>query len=182
MSLDLRDNVVPFSLLLEIDARARRGRQGSEVDLRTQAHWTGVGFSVLDQRLVAPMGTVTEILKVPPLTRLPRVQPWVEGIANVRGRLLPVIGLAAFLGGDQAPAWRERRVLVLASDAFDCALLVDEVHGLKHFTVESFTEQVDMDPLLAPYVEGIYHGAEGKWGVFRPDLLLGDKRFLDAAH
>lgn len=175
------DASAPFARLLEIDARARRDRAGSDAELRTQAHWTGVGFSMLGQRLVAPMGTVTEILKVPTLARLPRVQPWVEGIANVRGRLLPVIGLAAFLGGSATLAWRSHRVLVLASEAFDCALLVDEVYGLKHFTAESRREQVDIGSALAPYVDGFYSGIEGNWGVFHPDLLLGDRRFLDAA-
>ena len=101
----------PFDLLLDISARVRS--DGAEARLRIQPHWTGVDFSVLGQRLVAPMGSVTEILMVPPLTRLPRVQPWVRGVANVRGRLLPVIGLAAFLGGRATLNWREHRVLVL---------------------------------------------------------------------
>lgn len=172
----------PFDLLVAIEARARRGRDDAERGLHTQTHWTGVGFSVLGQRVVAPMGTVTEILKVPPLTRLPRVQPWVEGVANVRGRLLPVIGLAAFLGGAAAPAWRERRVLVLASSGFDCALLVDEVYGLKHFTAESFRDRsAGVEAALVPYLGGFYTGTDGDWAVFRPDLLLGDTDFLDAA-
>ncbi|MCB1632424.1 MAG: chemotaxis protein CheW [Pseudomonadales bacterium] len=175
------DSVSPFGLLLEIDARARRGREGSDARLRAQAHWTGVGFSVLGKQLVAPMGTVTEILKVPPLARLPRVQPWVEGVASLRGRLVPVIGLAAFLGGQPALAWRGRRVLVLGS-GFDCALLVDEVHGLKHFPAESFRDRATgVEPALVPYIGGFYSGVEGDWAEFRPDLLLGDARFLDAA-
>ncbi len=175
------DAASPFGLLLGIDIRARRAHDGSDARLRTQAHWAGVGFSVLGKQLVAPMGTVTEILKVPPLARLPRVRPWVEGVANLRGRLVPVIGLAAFLGGQPALAWRSRRVLVLGG-GFDCALLVDEVHGLKHFSAESFRDRATgVDPALAPYIGGFYSAAEGNWAVFRPDLLLGDVRFLDAA-
>ncbi len=182
MSAAVTDTADPFAELLAIDARARRGREGSDAGRRTQTHWTGVGFAVLGQRLVAPMGSVTEILKVPPLTRLPRVQPWVEGVANVRGRLLPVIGLAAFLGGNPTLAWRGRRVLVLASGGFDCALLVDEVLGLKHFTAEAFRDRAaGVEPALVPCIGGFYAAAEGDWAVFRPDLLLGDTRFLDAA-
>jgi twitching motility protein PilI len=170
----------PFDLLLGIAARVRS--DGAEARLRIQPHWTGVGFSVLGQRLVAPMGSVTEILMVPPLTRLPRVQPWVRGVANVRGRLLPVIGLAAFLGGRSTLNWREHRVLVLGDAGFDCAVVVDEVQGLKHFTGESFREDATgIVAELVPFVDGIYTGADGDWAAFRPDALVGDPRFLDAA-
>ncbi len=170
----------PFDLLLEIAARAHA--DGAEARLRIQPHWTGVGFSVLGQRLVAPMGSVTEILMVPPLTRLPRVQPWVRGVANVRGRLLPVIGLAAFLGGRASLNWREHRVLVLGEAGFDCAVVVDEVQGLKHFTAESFRDgAAGVAAGLAPFVDGVYSGADGDWAAFRPEALVGDPRFLDAA-
>ena len=64
----------------------------------------------------------------------------------------------------------------------DCALLVDEVHGLKHFAAESFRDRATgVEPALLPYIGGFYSGAEGDWAEFRPDLLLGDTRFLDAA-
>src|SRR5512139_721195 len=113
----------PFDLLLEIAARVRRGSDFAEARLHVQAQWTGIGFSVLGLRLLAPMGSVTEILMVPPLARLPRVKPWVRGVANVRGRLLPVIGLATLLGGRATPHWRQHRVLVLGHAEFDCGLV-----------------------------------------------------------
>lgn len=170
----------PFDLLLDISARVRS--DGTEARLRMQPHWTGVAFSVLGQPLVAPMGSVTEILMVPPLTRLPRVQPWVKGVANVRGRLLPVIGLAAFLGGRATLNWREHRVLVLGNGGFDCAVAVDEVQGLKHFTAEPFREgAAGIVAELAPFVEGVFSAGDGDWAVFRPEALFGDARFLDAA-
>jgi twitching motility protein PilI len=172
----------PFDLLLEIAARARRGSDFAEARLHVQAQWTGIGFSVLGQRLVAPMGSVTEILMVPPMARLPRVQSWVKGVANVRGRLLPVIGLAAFLGGRSGINWRAQRVLVLGSGEFDCGIVVDEVHGLKHFTNESFqAEAPAIDAALARFVEGAYAAADGYWAVFQPAALVSDLRFLDAA-
>jgi len=172
----------PFDLLLEIAARARRGGEAAETRLRVQPHWTGVGFSVLGQRMVAPMGSVTEILMLPSLARLPRVQHWVKGIANVRGRLLPVIGLASFLGGRAGVNWREHRVLVLGSGEFDCGIVVDEVHGLKYFAPESYRAgAAGTATELASFVEGVYAATDGDWAVFRPAALAGDLRFLDAA-
>ena len=65
---------------------------------------------------------------------------------------------------------------------FDCAVMVDEVQGLKHFTAEAFREgAAGVVAELAPFVEGVYTGTDGEWAVFRPDALVGDSRFLDAA-
>jgi twitching motility protein PilI len=172
----------PFDLLLEIAARASRSVDVPEARLPVLPHWTGIGFSVLGQRLVAPMGSISEILMVPPVTRLPRVQTWVKGVANIRGRLLPVISLAAFLGGRPGSNWRAYRVLVLGSGEFDCGIVVDEVHGLKHFADESLrTDLAGVAEGLARFVDGIYTAADGDWAVFRPAALVRDLRFLDAA-
>jgi twitching motility protein PilI len=175
-------DTAPFQLLLEIAARARSGNDAAESRLRVQPHWSGVGFSLMGQRFVAPIGSVTEVLMLPPLTRLPRVAPWLRGVANVRGRLLPVIALANFLGGRPSIDWHAHRALVVENDEFHCALVVDDVHGLQHFTAESFRDlATDIEPAMAPFVSGSYSAAEGAWAVFRPELLTRDPRFLDAA-
>lgn len=175
-------DATPFQLLLELAARARRGHEGMALGQRLQPHWTGVGFSVLEERLVAPLGEVTEILMPPTLTRLPRVQPWVRGVANVRGRLLPVIGLAAYLGGRASASWRTQRVLVVEAEPFYCGLIVDEVFGLKHFTTEARrTDAAGAPEGLERYLDGAYAAPEGDWRVFRPRRLIEDPRFLDAA-
>ena len=172
----------PFELLLELAARARSGSDGAESRLKIQPHWTGVGFSLLGHRLVAPMGQITEILILPPLSRLPRVQPWVRGVANVRGRLLPMLGLAAFLGGKPSANWRSHRALVVETEEMYCGLVVDEVHGLKHFATDAFREDTKELPAgVASFSAGSYIANDGIWTVFRPDRVAADPRFLNAA-
>lgn len=172
----------PFQLLLETAARARSGSEGAESRLRVQPHWTGVGFALLGMRLVAPMREVAEILIVPPLTRLPRVKPWVRGVANVRGRLLPVIGLAELLGERASGNWRSHRALVVEVDDVYCGLVVDEVYGLEHFAADALrTEHDGVPAALAPFIDGAYTAVDGVWSLFRPSRLVSDERFLDAA-
>ena len=46
-----------------------------------------------------------EVLGVPsPLTRVPGAKSWILGLANIRGQLLPIIDLRAFLGSGPTPA------------------------------------------------------------------------------
>jgi len=176
-----QDLAGPFALLLQMAARAQSGSESTRSRLRIEPHWTGVGFSLLGYRLVAPMGEISEILILPPLTRLPRVKPWVQGVANVRGRLMPVISLATWLGVPVGVPWRGQRVLVVESGEMYCGLLVDEVHGLKHFAADALRAETRDAGRLACFVENTYGGADGEWMVFRPLRLLADKQFLDAA-
>lgn len=43
---------------------------------------------------------VREVTWTPPITRAPNLPPGVEGVISLRGCVIPVIGLAKFLGGD----------------------------------------------------------------------------------
>ena len=126
-----------------------------------------------------PFTDIVELLEPPVCTRLPRVQHWVRGVANVRGRLLPVIDLAAFTGSSLTTAPRQQRVLVMDSHGIFVGLLVDEVIGMRHFPVDSFVEDAGMQKGLSPYLDGGYRDGDRIWGVFRPVKLTGDMRFLN---
>ncbi len=55
-----------------------------------------------------------EVLGVPaPLTRVPGAKSWILGLANVRGQLLPIIDLRAYLGAGATPASRTARIIVV---------------------------------------------------------------------
>ena len=58
-------------------------------------YWSGIGFMLDGRRYVAPLEQVSEILTVPSYTRVPGVESWMKGVANVRGRLMAVMDLTA---------------------------------------------------------------------------------------
>jgi twitching motility protein PilI len=55
-----------------------------------------------------------EIIPVPALTRVPLVQPWLRGLANVRGGLIAVIDFAGLRGEAATELSVDARLLVLA--------------------------------------------------------------------
>lgn len=74
-----------------------------------------------------PIGGVQEIVRVPPITRVPNAHPSVEGVINLRGKVLPVVDLAARLGLGTAAGGRGARVVVVGEGAEAQGLLVDGV-------------------------------------------------------
>lgn len=63
-----------------------------------------------DQEFVLDLMRVEEVLRPVPITPLPRTPPFVEGVAQVRGALVPVVDLRTCLGLSRpaTPGRRER--------------------------------------------------------------------------
>lgn len=177
----MADAQTPFQLLVEIDQRCRQlaaGLPSQQVAVQT---WSGIGFRMGECYYVAPMGEVGEVLHEPRFTQLPGVKAWVKGVANVRGRLLPVMDLCGFFGQDLSPLRKQRRVLVVERQEVFAGLIVDEVFGMQHFPVDSFSEQVP--PVagdIAPFIHGVFQ-REQPWLVFSPHALAQHAGFLDVA-
>lgn len=93
----------PFQILLEIDQRCRALAAGLPSQQAAVQTWSGIGFRMGERLFVAPMGEVGEVLHEPRYTLLPGVKSWVKGVANVRGRLLPIMDLCGFFGNELSP-------------------------------------------------------------------------------
>ncbi len=172
----------PYELLRTIEQRSRERALGLPQQIEVRRTWSGIGFRFGAHHLVAPMGEITEILEYPSLTRVPSALPWVRGIANVRGSLLPIMDLKGFVTGEQTELTRRSRVLVVQRGDLRTGLLVDEVLGMRHFFDEEKLPRVDsLDPALQDFVEGAYRQGEQDWGVFSVDRLVENPRFREVA-
>ncbi len=172
-----------FAQLLDLAARSTAASRGLPAQVEVVPEWSGVSFELAGCRLVAPMGEITEVLTVPAATRLPGVQPWVRGIANVRGRLLPLFDLEAFVGTALAGARKGHRVMTLESGELYSGLVVSQVNGIVSFAVDTFTGELpeDIADELLPFVEGSYRQDGTLWPVFSPSKLIQDARFFNVA-
>ena len=167
----------PFQILVELDRRFIQlgGVSGSKSTVART--WSGIGFRLGERYFVSPLGEISEIINEPPLTQLPGVKPWVMGVANMRGRLLPVFNFAGFLGVQPVGDAILKRVLLVARDDVFIGLLVDEAFGLQHFSATSYVRQLpEQYRVVFPYIEG-YFERDHPWLVFRPFALAGYQRF-----
>jgi twitching motility protein PilI len=95
------------------------------------ASWLAVECAGLG--VLLPLRQAGEIFAPVPLTRVPYTEPWMVGVANLRGGLHAVVDLAQFLGlREQAPRADEGRLLSLNAELnINCALWVDRLLGLR---------------------------------------------------
>jgi twitching motility protein PilI len=181
--MSMAESQAAFQALLQLAQLSRAAARGLPAQTDIRPHWSGIGFSLMGTYYVAPMGEVSEMLEVPSYTHLPGVQPWVKGVANVRGRLLPLFDLAVFFGDRLSSGRKQRRVLVLETETLYSGLMVDQVFGMQHFPLDEYREQAgdDVAPDILPYITGSYALGGHQWSLFRPALLAEDPRFTNAA-
>lgn len=72
-----------------------------------------VTFMVEDEIFAAPMGPVQEIIRVPDLARVPLAPRSLLGLANLRGRVLPIVDLRRIFGLPDVPHTDSTRALVI---------------------------------------------------------------------
>jgi twitching motility protein PilI len=174
----------PFEVLSQLARQSRQSARGLPQKIEAVPRWRGLGFMSLGQRFVAPMGQITELMDVPGHTRLPGVQPWVIGLSNVRGRLLPLFDLASLMGGQISQQKKAHRVLVLETDELFSGLVVDRSLGMQHFELSQYSEQPAEQAAehYQPYLVGGYTDSAGDvWHVFDFTRLAEDSRFANAS-
>lgn len=168
--------------LIEISRLCRQHARGLPEQEQAKAMWSGVGFTLNGRRYVAPIDEVSEILTVPRYTQVPGVKSWVKGIANVRGRLMPVMDLTTFLNNPSQLQFKNRRLMALERGELYSGLVVDEVLGMQHLPQDQFSDGVPEEYTETRlYLKGGFNTEKGFWAWFSFYELARDPRFLNVA-
>jgi twitching motility protein PilI len=171
-----------IEILQDIEARSLARTTDIDDQEGFATLWAGLAFKVAGIRVLAPMDEVSEILILPGrLTRVPGAKVWVKGIANIRGNLLPIVDLQAFLGGKPIVTNRRSRVLVINRDDVTTGLLVGDVQGMRHFSEEQSIASARIEGAIGSFVKAAYKNDDGIWPVLSMDSLVNDERFRMAA-
>ncbi|MBF8267297.1 MAG: CheW [Dehalococcoidia bacterium] len=86
-----------------------------------------VVFSLGAEAYGVPIGAVREIIRMQEITRVPRSPDFVEGVVNLRGKVIPVVDLRKRLGIVGAGRSEENRIVVVDGGAEDIGMIVDTV-------------------------------------------------------
>jgi purine-binding chemotaxis protein CheW len=84
-----------------------------------------VGFRIGRETFGLPISLVHEIVRPPEITNVPHAPDYVEGVMNLRGRIVPVIDLRRRFGGAAIENSRKNRVLVVDVESRAVGLIVD---------------------------------------------------------
>jgi len=187
MTAPSRTRLSPYEVIADYERRSLAHVAGLPEQLDAPGLWRGVGYRIGSHRLASGFDEVVEILPLPPVTPVPGAQPWMLGVANIRGNLLPIVDLKQFLEGERTVLHEGQRVLVVRQPGGDVAVTIDELYGQRSFNDE---QQIPVDVLsesalaegrYAHFVDRAYRLAEDAWGIFSLERLARTPEFRQAA-
>jgi len=94
-------------------------------------------FQLAEEHYGVGIAAVDSIIKLQPITAVPRAPDFVEGVTNLRGKVLPVIDLRKRFELPMADATRETRIVVTDLDHSAVGMLVDAVSEVLHVSEDA---------------------------------------------
>src|SRR5580700_1197642 len=84
-----------------------------------------VGFKVGRETYGVPITSLHEIVRVPEITAVPDAPDYLEGVINLRGKIVSVMDLRKRFGDEQATLLKQNRILVVEHAGRLAGLIVD---------------------------------------------------------
>jgi twitching motility protein PilI len=167
-----------FEYLYEIDfqlTHEHAGHNSKDEDSHQYLH-----FRVADNNLLLELSSSTEVINSIDCSLIPRTQPWLLGMASLRGQLLPLIDLQAYWF-DTAPAkkLKSKRVISTKAGSIIIGLVVDQVFGVVNSADLDEKEVLknDWQDVVRKTLSAAYSGNEINYGKFELAKMISEGKF-----
>ena len=87
-----------------------------------------IGFNLGANEYTIPILKVREIINMPAITRMPQSLPYIEGVTNIRGNIIPIVNLKKLVNLNNPPIPPLEKG---GKGGFDCKVHHSEVWGLR---------------------------------------------------
>jgi purine-binding chemotaxis protein CheW len=114
-----------------------------------------VSFHVGDEEFGLEILRVQEIIRIQPLTRVPNLPEYIDGVFNLRGRVIPVIGLRKRLGLDKHPADKQTRIVVVDVHNQTLGFIVDSVSEVLRIHSDTVEPTPRLGKTERDYISGV---------------------------
>jgi len=129
-----------------------------------------LSFFIGQEEYGADIFAVEEICGLLPITAVPHTPEYLKGVANLRGKIIPVLDLKARLGMGKTEPGPLSCLVVMRVNGTDAALLVDKVSEVRNIPDCDLRELPD----FKDYEDGnLFAGAANCAGGIRLLLNLG---------
>jgi purine-binding chemotaxis protein CheW len=135
-----------------------------------------VGFQVGRETYGVPITSLHEIVRVPEITAVPDAPDYMEGVINLRGKIVSVIDLRKRFGATKVTPARRNRILVVEHKGKLAGLIVDSASEVLKIPAS------DVEDSLASFQEGGLNCVTGlgKWKG-RLIVLLDMAKLLESS-
>ncbi|WP_453996908.1 chemotaxis protein CheW [Bacillus nitroreducens] len=113
-------------------------------------------FSLLDEEYAIPVSQVRSIEKVQHITRVPRTEPYVKGVINLRGVVTPIIDLRTRFGMPETDYSDSTRIIIVATEDVEVGVVVDTANDVMDISMDTIEPPPEIvGSVEIEYLEGV---------------------------
>ncbi|HEY8501006.1 MAG TPA: chemotaxis protein CheW [Clostridia bacterium] len=134
-----------------------------------------VVFRLDTEEYGADINKVTIIERTMNITRVPMTPPYIKGVINLRGEIIPVMDLRLRLGLDEIDGNDDTRIIILNVDNVAFGIIVDSVSEVMQFEdiqIESVGNIISDKAL--DYISGVAKAKEKLITIINLEKLIAD--------
>jgi purine-binding chemotaxis protein CheW len=144
-----------------------------------------VSFCVGGEKFALDILRVLEIIRLPELTRVPSSPEFMDGVMNLRGKIIPVIALRARFGLPRVPPHEQTRIVLIEVKGSKIketvvGVIVDSVSEILRIPADSIALPPLFGKVDREYVAGVGKLDDRLFIVLDADQLMDDRLMKDA--
>lgn len=135
---------------------SKKHRKKEEV--KTESFHQYVGFMIGTELYGIDIHAIQEIDRMQSVTKLPKSLPFVEGVINLRGTIIPIVDMSKRFGAEPVPVDRRTRIIIVRIDGQSVGLIVESVTEV----IDVGEKNIEPAPAMAFAVDSRYVSAVGR--------------------
>jgi purine-binding chemotaxis protein CheW len=128
-------------------------------------------FDLSGQKYAIPVLKTQEIIKMVDVTPIPRSADFIEGVINLRGRIVPIINLHKRLNLKRSENTRDTRIIVVEHNETSVGMIVDRVQEVGRYSPDEI-ERPESIMQENEYISGVVKREDALWLLLQLDRVL----------
>ncbi len=128
---------------------------------------------------------IDNIVRMQQITRVPKVDPYLKGVINIRGEIVPVMSVRMKMGLAEDEITNKSRIIILKTEAGDLVgIIVDQVNQvltLDANNVEKMRYDDKKGSANATFVSGVGHYDGGLVSILDLEAVVSEKETKEKA-
>lgn len=120
------------------------GKLGLQMDSKTKQF---LSFVLNNQSYGVQISSVREINRMSEITTVPKTSNFVEGVMNLRGKVVPVINLRLKLGFEKKETTKATCIVVVDTEFGQVGMIVDSIEGVLDLSSDQIENIPDLGGL-----------------------------------
>ena len=136
-----------------------------------------VSFLLSDEEYGVEVLKVREIIRMPTITKMPNTPPYVEGVINLRGKVIPIISMRKRFGLMESEHSSRTRIIVMDVTGTLTGFIVDAVSEV----IRVHSSEIQPPPSMSlsggigqEFITGVFNHAERLLIIMDIDRMFSD--------